>query len=523
MEGDTALSLLGWMFFRNAEWAFPVGYLPNMLYPIGVNLGFTDAIPWAAVLSKLGSAYLPEVFQYNGLWILLCISLQGLFAYLLLTRLLPSKYLAVLGACLLCTSPAWYFRLMHLALFSHWVILCSFWLYVKRSKHQAERLSWWPWIVLNIVSAGIHPYLAVMVFALSCAEPLSQRFSLRAISNLTFFIKILSHFLGSFITFYGFGYIQKGQPIKESAFGEYSSNLNSLFTTLGYREFWGPFLKSGKGGQYEGFAYLGAGVLCLLALALVLLVWRREDFIMILKKQRGRFLSFLIVILLLAFYGYSPKFYWGDTSLFGLTTIYNKLFRTIVDSFRVSGRFIWPMHYFVILGSILVVSRFIKKPLVVGIILLLTLSVQTLEIRNFIPHARAYNPVFNPLQAKEWDSILLEFKHIQLFPPHTPMIEEQCASHDNSINYYLPFVLYAAKNNLTINSAYVARPKKKAIIDQCEKQLDEFKHGIIDPDSLVVVDKDYISRFQEWMGDKVHCKLLDDYHVCVNSTHHVNF
>ena len=34
MEGDRAQHFLGWLFFRNQTWEFPLGALPNFVYPL---------------------------------------------------------------------------------------------------------------------------------------------------------------------------------------------------------------------------------------------------------------------------------------------------------------------------------------------------------------------------------------------------------------------------------------------------------------------------------------------------------
>jgi hypothetical protein len=69
---DGAQHLLGWLFFRNAFWAFPLGSVSSFCYPLGTTIGFTDSIPWVAVIAKGISPVLPADFQYFGLWLGLC-------------------------------------------------------------------------------------------------------------------------------------------------------------------------------------------------------------------------------------------------------------------------------------------------------------------------------------------------------------------------------------------------------------------------------------------------------------------
>lgn len=46
---DWATHYLGWRFFRNAPWQFPLGRIDNYYYPIVTNIGFTDSIPLMAI------------------------------------------------------------------------------------------------------------------------------------------------------------------------------------------------------------------------------------------------------------------------------------------------------------------------------------------------------------------------------------------------------------------------------------------------------------------------------------------
>ena len=61
---DWGTHYLGWHFFKNEPWQFPLGNISNYFAPLGTNVGFTDSIPLLAIFFKLFSAILPENFQY---------------------------------------------------------------------------------------------------------------------------------------------------------------------------------------------------------------------------------------------------------------------------------------------------------------------------------------------------------------------------------------------------------------------------------------------------------------------------
>src|SRR5438874_764400 len=50
--GDWPAHWMGWVFFREVPWQLPLGALPNLVYPLGTTVGYTDSIPWLAILFK---------------------------------------------------------------------------------------------------------------------------------------------------------------------------------------------------------------------------------------------------------------------------------------------------------------------------------------------------------------------------------------------------------------------------------------------------------------------------------------
>src|SRR5215831_10331388 len=71
-RGDRVHPVLGWYFYRNEPWHFPLGLLNDYARPFQISIGFTDSIPLFAFIFKLFSPWLSETFQYFGLW--LCLS-----------------------------------------------------------------------------------------------------------------------------------------------------------------------------------------------------------------------------------------------------------------------------------------------------------------------------------------------------------------------------------------------------------------------------------------------------------------
>ena len=73
---DLPQHYIGWEFFRNTDWQFPLGVFNTLSYPVNTSIINMDAIPIFAVFFKMFSGILPETFQYLGFFGLICYILQ---------------------------------------------------------------------------------------------------------------------------------------------------------------------------------------------------------------------------------------------------------------------------------------------------------------------------------------------------------------------------------------------------------------------------------------------------------------
>ena len=80
-SGDLSIYQIGWNFFRNDIWRFPIGSNPNFGIYYGGSIVFSDSLPLFAIFFKIFNSVLPEKFQYFSIWILVCIYLQLFFSF----------------------------------------------------------------------------------------------------------------------------------------------------------------------------------------------------------------------------------------------------------------------------------------------------------------------------------------------------------------------------------------------------------------------------------------------------------
>ena len=119
-----------WNFFKNDEWRFPIGKLPNYGIDIGNSIVYADIIPLFAIIFKILKNFLFENFQYYSLWILLSIFLQGYLSFLIIQKFTKNFSYSLIGSIFFILSPVFINRLgIHIALASHWLILLA--LYIE--------------------------------------------------------------------------------------------------------------------------------------------------------------------------------------------------------------------------------------------------------------------------------------------------------------------------------------------------------------------------------------------------------
>jgi len=121
------------------------------------SIVYPDGVPLVALSLKPFNALLPEHFEYFGIWILICYTLQAFFAWKLLGKITDHAWHKVFGTLLFVLAPPFVWRISpHFALGAHWLLLASLNLYLE------PRFRSRSWILLVIVASLINPYLLAM-------------------------------------------------------------------------------------------------------------------------------------------------------------------------------------------------------------------------------------------------------------------------------------------------------------------------------------------------------------------------
>ena len=258
---DSATHYLGWEYFRSAPiFQFPMGKTPNLGPGNGSSIAMTDSIPLLAFLFKPFTHWLDRPFQYFGIWTLACFVLQSIAAWKLMGIWIKEKSLLLIGTSFFVVCPAFLDRMtFHFGLTAHWVLLMSLYLFFR------ERFSLRSWVFLGVIAALVQPYLSIMVSAVFLFDQMARPRFVRNVSSYLAAVTFAAWQSGLFV----FG----ASNIGSDGFGVFSTNGLSLVDP-GFPNFsrvpWSEVVPNlGENvGQYEGFAFLGGGVIGLAALVL---------------------------------------------------------------------------------------------------------------------------------------------------------------------------------------------------------------------------------------------------------------
>lgn len=455
-RGDLTQHYLGWCFFREDVWRFPIGLTNRLAYPDYSSVIYTDSIPLFAVFFKLLSPILPDTFQYFGWWGLACFALQGLFAAKVLNAFHVGKVQVLIGSVLFILSPVVIEKMFrHTALGGHWIILASIYLFVchKQLYRDIWKTSLY-WGLIGAYIGSVHMYFLPMCGAFLCGFVLCSWLKERRIGP-KYILPGIAFLAGLLGCTYLLGGFSTRAEAGSSGLGEFSFNLNGFLNAKGYSKVL-PSLTTYHDGQYEGFAYLGLGVLILLVIALVYLLGLAYRSICSGKrKPEEDFVLYGVVYVLMSagliVLAASPEVTLGDRLLFVLTD--SSTLTHYWSMFRSSGRLVWPVWYLIVTGVIVCNDRLflVKSKYVATVVLFVCVLVQMFDISGKLSGQRntfAKEVVYeSPLKSDIWEQISenKDFAHIVW------------VSHNIDNNGIMHIAKYAYDNGLTMNNYYFAR------------------------------------------------------------------
>lgn len=431
---DVTQYISGFNIYFNAPWGIPLLAFDGLNYPQGTRVTFVDAIPLYALILKLLAPSSWAPFNPFGVWVAFCFILQGVGAWWILKELKINSWVALCSLlALFLTYPALMTRLGHISLMSQWIILFALALYLKG--RNSDRLIVWGWSSLLLCAFYINIYLTAMAVGIMLVSTLSLRKT-----------KILQGIYACMVPFLIIGAtlfltilpLPAGEVAREFGFGHYSMNVLSPIMGGDLMS-----IKAGQGaGQYEGFNYLGLGVLATLS---YIYLFKRDVF-RVLRNEHKALIGLLIFFTI---YALSDHIYFGGQEI--VVYKYPKLLDAITSQLRVSGRFFWPVGYCLMVLTVVVLYRTLERKYFI-LAMFLLVCIQLIDLKTIYNSKRnvvnRQSP--QPLDSKLWANHLLpDVKTLYFYPKF------KCGT--NPMETLLPLMQFTANQGMKLNTGYIAR------------------------------------------------------------------
>ena len=481
---DITQHYVGWVFFRKTPWTFPVGLIEGISADEKVSCMYTDSIPLFALIFKLLSPILPENFQYFGIWGLMCYMLSGGFGALLLTRIKQNLFFTSAGS--LFYSAFWPTLLRithHNALGAIWLVIIPLILTIdhdRKYKHQFTPVVLWT--VTCILASLIHLYFIPMIYCVMLGYMILLVFKdkKRAQAMITFGSSTVFSVLALWIIggFYSSGSYSDG------GFGIFSANFNAFFNSMGKAR----YLRSLEhfNGQYEGFGYLGIGMLILCFLALIITISRIsnkdgsffKNASAVISSQKTEVIAFCVIFMTAFLWAASNKLTLNKD--IAITIPLPQFVLCKLGIFRSSGRFIWLPCLMTMTCALWICSQLNKKSFFTA--LTLCVAVQLGDMQNYCDEIRQADErnknYTTALSSAEWDDFTDGAEEI-VFLPLVP-------DYKAKMKLYFDFAELACNKDMRLSSFYLARTDNSILTSYADKKYSDLKSGNGNRDFLYV-------------------------------------
>lgn len=502
LRSDPTVFQAGWEFLRRQPLTFPFTWIFNLNFPFGISAAYLDVIPIVAVPLKILSPALPQQFQYFGIYLVFCLVLQVYYSFRLISRFTRDKTVIILGGLFFLNAPVLLSRLyIHFSLCSQWLLLAAIYYYFVPAIRKNRFRFMFPFLPLLAIASGVTPYLAVMVLSVGlaalariCVEVRPGeigRFRQPWLEAMAFGGLMLAIIAGSFLLF---GFIVPGEnPVfKGDGYTMFSLNLLSPFDR-------GHFL---PGPGYEGFAYLGAGVLLLMAISVA------RYPVMLARAWATPILPILIMSVILTLLALSARIMIGRYTLvmLPLPTVISDLLAT----FRGSGRLFWPVYYLLILFAVVAPltafsGRITRLALIASALLIQFVDTVPLDAAS----AEQFRLVGPASRIADLEKIAVHYRHLIVLPAF------QCgsATTPGGDAGWPQIARMAARAGLTLNSVHAARISAASRALNCRELPRQVQHGDLQVDAIYVLNDRVAVLAMKHNADTI-CRRVDGLNVC---------
>lgn len=402
--GDSVQHYLGWEFFRRSPLVqFPLGDSPLFGVGYASSVVYSDSIPLLAIPFKYLTFWFDGEFQYFGLWLLFCYVALHYVSNKILQEFGVERWPARVGATFFVIAPVFLFRQTilgygHMALAGQFFLLMAFREAVG-SHYRVRR-----WALLLVTSLLVQFYLFVMV-AIVWATVVIAGVLRKSQTIRQACVRVVWNLGAVGLTMWTVGYFSSGNS-SEDGFGVFRTDLATFwdpqtFTSTKWSSLLPdqPVVPSNVDGTFEGFAFLGLGILLAVALvtfAWALTRWRTPRRTGLADSRLRRLLPSSILCF---------AFSLSNVVTFRVERITITLptpLQWLGDTLRASGRFVWPLTFTVMICSLVALARLLPKRAVLSVVVAL-LAIQLADSWSALRETRERFTQFS-FKASSFDS-----------------------------------------------------------------------------------------------------------------------
>jgi hypothetical protein len=410
-RNDMAAVVAGYLYYVQSPWTLPLFYVPELGTPTGVNVVFMDVVPIVAVIGKLIHSLTGATVNLYGGYLFLCFVLPGVMMTLLLIAANIRYGLAVTIAAIFANAmPALLWRWGHIALQSHFLLIGALALYLFYLKKPAQGSVGAVWTGYLMLAYLTNMYLFAMVGIVWLCAVVQRRLNRLATTREALRTAVLTLILVMTVIALSGQFAGGSGPLFSRGYGLYSLNLLSPIVPQESGLFpWRRGVIDATGGyQYEGFNYLGLGLL----LGSLLVLPAEAGW---LRRNLRRHFSLLVAFAALMVFAMSHRVFAGNRLLFELPLPLYIVWA--LGIFRSSGRFFWLISYAQV--AIVIVLGFRRAQPLIALCLLGAAILQLFDVqllREQIITSIAAEPRPAELDRREVTNLVARAQHVEVVP-----------------------------------------------------------------------------------------------------------
>ncbi len=475
LHGDSRAHYISQLFYLSDIWRFPLGLNPKY----GLDLSFSSSIsgPWPILLLLLQKwlKISPEM-QFYGILTLVNLMLHHQIAKNIL-RLYGLRFALQHVLSILFFTPFLLFRLeIHpLSVAIQWPILWAIYIFLKNRIHQrsdSREIFFLVFISYCIFLNTWFIVVCIMFFQITEIQfkTLSLKLKIRTVwlkLKPTLFGTLFASIIIDGLFLVGDNPLTDGfSRVKTTGWGLYNYNLLSIINPdTGIRDYWyfKPEVGNLEGwsynmsstnvsfgmtyGSYEGFAYIGLG---LILLCLITFWTCRRN---LLKTIRSKFTSLsLTYFVLLLIYTIAPtRLTFGEIDLKLVPSYFSNLLQPLFP-FRSSGRMVVFFAYLLIIVSVVLICKSLPKNKSI-LILLSCVVLQAVDLTkplisryNYSKSLSEESVEWRQSVPKELAKMAKDKRELRIFPV------------ENFTNGYDQLAWWAWNLGMSTEAVYSARP-----------------------------------------------------------------